>query len=169
MKHLLKSYTQINNIRIHTTLEFRKDRLSLSFSLEGGLEDYLFPAVCKNKKANELWKATCFELFLASSNEEAYYELNVSPSLEWNFYSLPTYRAEVKEVENVSLNINTFKKENTYEINMTLESDILDFESFDTCNMTAILLTKNRERTFWSLKPMGDVPDFHNKEFFINI
>jgi hypothetical protein len=43
-------------------------------------------------RRNELWKHTCFELFLSTPHSPGYWEVNLSPSGDWNFYSFNSYR-----------------------------------------------------------------------------
>jgi len=166
MNHILKPHTGITNVTLSSTLELSTHKLLLTFRIEGELEKYVFLEKREKKRVDELWRSTCFELFLASSKSEEYYELNFSSSLAWNYYYLSEYRAEVKEVENVALSINTSIKENIYEVNIILESNEFNFELFDMYNIATILLTREGERTFWSLHKMEENPDFHNKEFF---
>ena len=166
MKTILQPHTPINNITIHTTLNFTNKRLFLSFKIEGLLENYIFPKEKNINRANELWKATCFELFLADSKKEEYYELNFSPSKEWNFYHLNNYRTELEEVEEVLFTIDTVFIENRYEVKISLEPKEGSFPFFDIYNSATILLTSDKKRTFWSLNKMKDIPDFHCKDFF---
>jgi len=168
MKKTLISHSSIDDITITSTLSIINRKLTLVFMLKGALENYIFPKEQSIKRENELWKRTCLELFLADSKSEGYYELNLSPSLAWNFYYLKHYRADVEEVVLTSVpTIQIEEDTNFYSIEFTLEN--FNFEIFDSCNLTAILLTKKDKRTFWSLKEMADTPDFHNRDYFINL
>ncbi len=53
----------------------------------------LLPQEGEPRRADELWKATCFEAFLKGPASEAYVELNFSPSFAWAAYSFNGYRA----------------------------------------------------------------------------
>ena len=163
MQKKLIPHSLIEDIFITSILDLKADRVTLSFLVEGALENYIFPSPQTSKRANELWKSTCFELFLAHSEKEEYYEFNISPSLAWNCYHLSTYRAEPKEVEIlVEPVIKTTKESGCYRLDFELKGFALT--SFDRVNLTAILLTKEGERTFWSLKKMQGSPDFHERE-----
>jgi len=166
MKQKLIPHTNIDDISIVANFEQKENHLYLSFSVKGDIDNYIFPSPSKVKRADELWKATCFELFLAHGDSKEYYELNISPSLAWNFYYLKDYRANIQEVKLSSpITLHTDKEKNSYTIECKLEG--FDFKKFDTYNITAILLTQKEERTFWSLKPMKNIPDFHNREYFL--
>ena len=166
MKKILFPHTPIDDITVSSILNTIGRKLTLTFTVKGDLQNYTFPKEQTIKRANELWKATCFELFLANSKKDEYYELNFSPSLAWNFYYLKYYRAEVQEVEIVAEpTVQIREDKNSYSIELTLEG--FDFERFDSCNLTAIFLTQEGERTFWSIQPMKESPDFHHRDYFV--
>lgn len=170
MQTELTSNNGISNLSISTTLQLQSNRIELRFVIKGGLDEYLFPQKSKQIRANELWKATCFELFLANGQKEDYYELNFSSSLAWNFYYLSAYRAEVQEVELLSEpKIETHIKEDAFQISFELEVEACLLEQFDIYNVTSILLTQENERTFWSEKHLTVVPDFHHRDNFLEI
>jgi len=119
------------------------------------------------RRGDELWKQTCFELFLAKSTGSDYYELNFSPSFVWNFYYLSEYRAEPSEVEiEKEPKIESCKNSESYKISFEIELKTFDFDSY---NVAAILLPKQGERTFWSVHHYNHVPDFHNRENFLKV
>jgi hypothetical protein len=171
IKSNLQPYGNIDDIDVQAGLELQERKLLISFTVQGKLDNYFFPETSKLQRVNELWKATCFELFLANSKEEAYYELNFSSSLAWNFYVLKEYRAEVKEVKEVKLlseaTIQVFREKERFKIELVLEG--FDFENFDIFNLTCILLTKESKRNFWSSKKMNYKPDFHHRKYFLQI
>jgi len=168
MKKILKSYNALSNVKISTFFQAYQKKLQLTFTLEGDLNAYLLPKEEKILRANELWKATCFELFLADTESKEYYELNISSSLAWNFYFLKEYRVKPEEVKNLLIpKIKSFRNKDKYEIIFELESAEIDFEKFELFNLATILLTVKKERTFWSFIPQSGVPDFHNRRGFL--
>lgn len=58
-------------------------------------------------------------------------------------------------------------KENKFKITFELEG--FNFKEFDLYNVACILLTKENERTFWSLKHQLSVPNFHERRNFLKI
>ena len=162
MKHLLKPYSQKTELTIESTLTFDSNKIFLHFKITGILKNYQFPKRDKFKRADELWKATCFELFLANSKIQSYYEINISPTLHWNIYRLAKYRAEPKElmVSNEPL-IELREDKKHYEIDFELECKELDLAEFDQYNLAVILLNRENEREFWTVNPVGESPDFH--------
>jgi len=170
MQNKLMSDDEAPNLRITTTVDLAQNSVVLRFLIKGELEGYSFPPEAKQRRANELWKATCFELFLANSKQDEYYELNFSSSLEWNVYYLNTYRADVQEVklENEP-KIEVHSAVDKFEIFFELDLELLSLKDFDIYNVASILLTQENERTFWSVKHENDVPDFHHRGNFLKI
>lgn len=62
-----------------------------------GTQQLVVPAFAGKGRADELWKTTCFELFLKPAGGEAYCEFNLSPSERWNAYDFDGYRAGMRE------------------------------------------------------------------------
>lgn len=58
-----------------------------------GAGDLVTPAPAPPRRADELWKATCFELFIRPEEGNGYYEFNFAPSGEWAAYRFGGYRA----------------------------------------------------------------------------
>ena len=170
MKNRLISNTALENLNINSTFHLTNNKVQISFVVKGELDAYIFLQKLKLQRANELWKATCFELFLANSQKEEYYEINFSSSLAWNFYYLKNYRAEVQELKLLhEPKIEVYYHADELHIDFELETEILATENFDLYNVASICLTKDKLRTFWSVKHKKDVPDFHNRDNFLQI
>jgi hypothetical protein len=169
MENRLKPYNDIDNISIEASFILAKQKIKISFTVQGMLEAYVFPKAQKIQRVDELWKATCFELFLAN-DEEVYYELNFSSSLGWNFYVLESYREEPKELEFLFVpTIKIEENDNEFRIVFELKSVNLNLEQFKYYNLATILLSKENERTFWAIKHLKTQPDFHDKKSFLKI
>ena len=49
-------------------------------------------------RTDELWRSTCFELFLRFDDDERYVEFNFSPSTRWAAYAFDGYREGMAEL-----------------------------------------------------------------------
>jgi hypothetical protein len=70
----------------------RADALTLSFVLSGPLQHVRVPAETSGTRADELWRHTCFEAFVALAGVPGYLEFNFSPSLAWQAYRFSARR-----------------------------------------------------------------------------
>ena len=152
-------------------LSLDKHLLMLKYSLSGNIEEVLLPLVSLTPtRKDQLWKATCFEFFLAIKDQPGYWEFNMSPSGDWNAYRMDVYRRV------------GFRQENTisqllFEFRRRLDGYLLDvsvdlaslIEPGDELEMavTAILQTRNGSETYWALAHRASQPDFHLRESFI--
>ena len=75
----------------------RTDELILRWRIDGA-EQVVLPPVIDGGGADDLWKTTCFELFLDMGNG-TYREFNFSPSGQWAAYDFSDYRTLSGNVE----------------------------------------------------------------------
>lgn len=71
----------------------RERELHLRFRLQGDLDHLLLPAAAAAPaRCDLLWQHTCLEAFWGQRGEAGYWELNASPSGDWNLYRFDGYR-----------------------------------------------------------------------------
>lgn len=171
MKNSLKPYNRSfidpRDTVVDSLVLLKENFVYVSFSVSGNLEAYQIPTKQKQKRDNNLWESTCFELFLANSEMDGYYELNLSPSLAWNLYYLSDYRATPKEVciKN-EIEIETFHNEDSLKLSCKFE---MKTDVFNLYNVAVILLTQSNQRHFWSVHHRSEEADFHDKDNFMKI
>jgi hypothetical protein len=68
----------------------------LTFTLENAAR-LMVPQPASRERADGLWQATCFELFLRRQAGPGYFEFNFSPSQRWAAYSFEKYREGMAE------------------------------------------------------------------------
>jgi hypothetical protein len=85
--------TAPQRLRLEANLRRQGSSLLIRWILSGDLEQLRLPdPVQEPQRLDELWTSTCLECFLARSADEGYWELNLSPSGDWNLYRLDGYR-----------------------------------------------------------------------------
>lgn len=70
-----------------------------------------WPLPTESERAYELWKTTCFELFLKEEGSNEYIELNFSPSGQWDCYHFKSYRSPQPPTRYDHCRINFIKQE----------------------------------------------------------
>ena len=82
--------------------------LALDYELVVPADQLIWPAAAASPQRRDgLWQSTCLELFIAQPNEPRYWEINLSPSGDWNVYRLSGYRQGLQAepfIERISLN-----------------------------------------------------------------
>ena len=67
--------------------------LALDYELLAPADQLIWPcSTASPERRDQLWQSTCLELFIAQPNEPPYWEINLSPSGDWNIYQLDGYR-----------------------------------------------------------------------------
>ena len=74
-------------------------KLAVTFHLDADMSHVVLPRPRPPGRADELWRHTCLELFVALPESEAYCELNFSPSGEWAMYGFVGYRRGMTTID----------------------------------------------------------------------
>ncbi len=77
----------------------RADALTLRFVLSGPLRHVRVPAETSGARAEELWRHTCFEAFVALEHVPGYLEFNFAPSRAWQAYRFSARRVGMMPAE----------------------------------------------------------------------
>lgn len=129
------------------------------------------------ERRHELWKSTCLEVFFGPADQSSYFELNLSPSGDWNVYHFDAYRTGFREHPGLSL---ILKK-----ITQTQNGDSLTWHvSLDGRSLagddplrellthglvmgaSAVMEYTSGDKEYWALVHAGPKPDFHLRESF---
>ena len=158
-------------IRISGTVALQNHHLAIHYFLAGKVKDITLPPLSQHPgRRDELWKATCFEFFLAFKDGPGYWEFNMSPSGDWNVYRMDAYRRigfrEESAIENLPF---TFKKEaEKYSLDAVVDlSSFMPPRKEVELGVTAIIQTTDGRETYWALTHPGLEADFHLRDGFI--
>ena len=168
------SASNIPDMTISGIFALQNNIITLKYSLTGKINDVLLPSTSVDpRRKDELWKATCFEFFLAIKNEPQYWEFNLSPSGDWNVYRMDAYRRVGFREEALiqQLQIETTREENKFTLDSAADLTPIIQHSFASQTLqfgiSAILQTQSGNVTYWALTHPGSEADFHLRESFI--
>jgi hypothetical protein len=116
-------------------------------------------------RAHELWKTTCFEIFVQPFFDKHYWEINLSPLNKWNAYSFESYRKPSPPQETLEWQLleMSFKAGHfSARLKSKLHSNV-DVQVGIAC----VLENQKGEKSYWSLEHNGNEPDFHDPASFI--
>jgi len=161
----------IPKISITGEISLHKNIVDLHYLPAGEIEDVLLPSTSVNpRRKDELWKATCFEFFLAIKDQPQYWEFNMSPSGDWNVYHMDAYRRiGFREETSIHLSEFEFARETnrfTLDVIVDLSPIILQAQVLEV-GITAIIQTKDDNETYWAVTHPAPFADFHLRESFI--
>lgn len=115
-------------------------------------------------RGDELWKTTCFELFLYDG-EGRYREYNFSPSQQWAAYSFTGYRGHREDVEPAAQpEIQSERGLSIYTLTVFLSQK--ELEGAQSAALSAVIEEEGGRPSYWALAHNGLKPDFHDPACF---
>lgn len=150
---------QVRGVSVRWT-QLNDGRLMLRFRVDG-CGALVVPPFKGHGQADDLWKTTCFELFLYDG-EGRYRELNFSPSGQWAIYGFAGYRnrddgdtalrdhPEIKHEMGESVFVQT----------VFVDSAILF--GAERAALAAVIEEDGGRPSYWALEHNGLKPDFHD-------
>jgi len=161
----------ILDIAITGKLLRQNNLLTIRYVLTGEVINIFLPLPLVNPtRKDDLWKATCFEFFLAIKDLPQYWECNISPSGDWNVYHMDSYRRIGFRAETAikRLQFGTRRTENGLMLDAEIDlNPIIRIGQVLEVAVTAVIQTKGGNETYWALTHPAPEPDFHLRESFI--
>lgn len=140
--------------------------LWLRYHVDCDLNALEIPTTLPPMRTDELWKTTCFELFVRRDGDEPYLEYNFAPSTQWAAYSFSGYRAGMTELMTYRPEINGDASETHFalEVEITLPDQWRDAAVW--IGLTAVIAESVDTKSYWSLVHPEGTPDFHHRDCF---
>jgi hypothetical protein len=152
------------------------ERLWVTYSLAGPLQSLAIPSLSvEPRRRDELWQATCLELFLALPGQEGYWEFNLSPSGDWNVYRLDGYRQGLRpdpawSALPLTRHDPAPSAGPAARLELRLRSSLppeLAAAAELEAAVTAVLQLQNGSCSTWALRHPGEEADFHRRDGFV--
>lgn len=141
--------------------------LALVYRLTGDITELLLPAAAPRGSADELWRHTCFEAFVAASGSPAYREFNFSPSSQWAAYAFADYRQRAASCSpSLAPEIALRSSPEGLELDVLLPSELLPEGRKLYLGLTAVIEAKDGSLSYWALTHPAAKPDFHLRAGF---
>jgi hypothetical protein len=140
--------------------------IKLVYRVTGALEALKIADRAIPNRADGLWKNTCFELFVGNSEDKSYLEYNFAPSGQWAAYQFSGYRAGMTELETRAPIMSMAQSVDVLTVFVTLYVPYTERHADLWVGISAVVVTKSGEISYWALAhPVGS-PDFHHKDCF---
>jgi hypothetical protein len=132
-----------------------------------GARQLVVPAFAGKGRADELWKTTCFELFLKPLGGGAYCELNLSPSERWNAYDFDNYREGMRERPFPREPECALRQGSSFAIfDAAIPRDAMPAGEC-AANFAAVIEEQGGVLSYWALAHPRAKPDFHDPACFV--
>jgi hypothetical protein len=155
---------EVNAVTV--TIDPGDDRSTLKLQWHvAGAPALLIPPLATGQRADELWRTTCFELFIRESGQESYIEQNFSPSRAWAAYRFNAYRAGMARADVAAPRIRSAVKGDSFLLSVTAD---LGCPAQDChLGLTAVIEEVDGTKSYWAVAhPSEGPPDFHHPDCF---
>lgn len=141
-------------------------RVTFRYRVRGDIARIKLPTEHAGERADELWRHTCFEAFVAPKDAERYIELNFSPSTAWAAYTFDQYRIGMKPLP-------VLKKPS---IKVTVEPELLAVDvavqmrslaANWAVGFSAVIEGTDGRITHWAITHPNAKPDFHDAKAWV--
>lgn len=126
----------------------------------------VLPPFVGRKRRDELWKTTCFELFLKEPGSHSYTEWNLSPSEGWNAYDFAGYRDGMSERPVSGAPDCTMRPGKAFAVFDAAIPARMIAGGEQEMGITCVLEEEGGVKSFWAMKHAKDQPDFHDPACF---
>jgi hypothetical protein len=142
--------------------------LEFSYVVTGQLKELSIPPTTISKRAENLWRHTCFEAFIQTAQTE-YYEFNFAPTLAWAAFRFTGYRCgkSFAEIPIPAIVVHSDPDRYLLQASLNLESIYLPEQPLWHLGVSAVIEDKMGALSYWALAHASDKPDFHRSESFV--
>ena len=145
--------------------------IAVSYYAEGDMTDAAAPLLRKGvgARADNLWRATCFELFAGFDDAPFYWEVNLAPSTNWSVYRFSGYRRGMRSEDEARVQKISFHKSDSC---MAMEARLRlgGIPAFHLkrarFGLSAIIQDRSGRKSYWALEHPRGAPDFHHRACF---
>ena len=128
------------------------------------------PGARAGRRADDLWKHTCFEAFVAADDMPGYFEFNFSPSLDWAAYRFADYRAGMSfatlaQAPGLQVRRTSSQLELTATVHLAGLAPLCDAPVLRLA-LAAVIEEDDGRLSYWALQHPPGNPDFHHPDGF---
>lgn len=176
MSHALQPHSDSPRLPVDgLTAEVRRKaggKLELVYRLTGELEALLIPELSNPSRADELWKHTCFEIFVLKADAPGYVEFNFAPTGQWAAYCFRSRRSGMRNIGQVSeAPIGTMMFGRQFVLKAEL--DLSGLEDLPPSGVpwraaiSTVIEAADGRKAYWAVQHPEGNPDFHAPEGFV--
>lgn len=143
-------------------------RLGFYYVMEGDVARVRLPDLRAVGRADELWRHTCFEAFIAGPTVGAYSEFNFAPSGEWAAYRFTGYRKGSRPVAvgaDPAIAVRTFPER--IELDAVVGARSIPLGEGGARLALAAVVEEEEGLSYWALAHPAQRPDFHHADSFL--
>lgn len=137
------------------------EALLLTFEARGDIGRLALPPPGEGR-ADELWRSTCFEAFLADAEGDGYVEINLSPSSQWAAYRFTGYREGMKLLQLAEPEVRVAIAGER----LSVAAPLALTRGARRLGLSAVVEAADGTKSYWALAHPPGAPDFHHSSAF---
>jgi len=146
------------------------DELKLRFRIDGSIPRISLTPQNTRQNSADLWRHTCFEVFVARDGRSAYHEFNFAPSGAWRVYAFRAYRDPAPLVatpHEPAIKVRIAPHSLELDASITLKG-LFAVYSHSTLRLglSAVIELHGGPLSYWALCHRPGKPDFHHPDTF---
>ena len=155
---------------VHARVLRTSAELELNFRLDGDISGICLPAPGGPQNLVELWRHTCFEVFVTIEGQEAYHEFNFAPSREWRVYAFRAYRDPAllaNQLRSPIGEVTVTGERLELDVHLVL-GDLSPTHSHSPLRLglSGVIEPRHGRLSYWALHHPAAKPDFHHPDSF---
>ena len=144
--------------------------LGCRYALRGDMARLGLPRAGGGRRADGLWRHTCFEAFVAVAESTNYYEFNFSPALDWAAYRFEDYRtgmtvAPLARAPGLQVRRDSDGLELAASVPLAGLAPLAAARELRLA-LAAVVEEESGRLAYWALRHPPGNPDFHHPESF---
>lgn len=141
--------------------------LNIRYALTGDVERVMMPPLASSQRADELWRHSCFELFLRAGDAVDYREFNISPSTRWAAYHLSRYRHGMTNLPIAAPRIALERNRAAQVLTAAIDLDAdMPIDRPWRLGPAAVVEDRRGALSYWAPAHPPGMPDFHHPDCF---
>lgn len=144
--------------------------LDLHYFAHGDVEAVRWAEAVAPERAERLWEASCFEVFVRAAGRAPYCEFNFAPSTQWAAYRFTEYRAGMEWLMGIPAPMATTRmtgKVRVHHVRLALDGARgLATDADWQLALSAVIEESDGRKSYWALRHPEGRPDFHHQTGF---
>jgi hypothetical protein len=136
------------------------------YQVSGDLSSVRWPTPVEVRRADGLWKHTCFEAFVGTAGDARYLEFNWSPSLAYAAYQFRGYRQQGADLLLSPPSVHVEKADGLLRLSASVPAAAWPEGSLQV-GLSAVLEDSTGKCHYFALRHPKGQPDFHDRDGFV--
>ncbi len=143
--------------------------LGLRYTVTGAIGEIMLPPLAAPTRADELWRHTCFEVFVREGAGLGYCEFNFATSRQWAAYRFDDYRDGMSPIGAIAApRIESRASEARLDVDVSLNlTGLIAADASWRLALTAVIEDASGQKSYWALAHPQGKPDFHHRDGFV--